>query len=117
MKIKAGLVIVVVLVPLSASAQHSYPGTNALLPDSRTYRVKDNVEDGYLNMREGPGVQYEIMTRIPAGMGGVESKNKCVNPKDGSSRYPFCLVEWHKFKGWMSSFWLEPEGEDLSGQR
>lgn len=111
-KINAALVaIAVLLMPLSASAQYSYPGTDAL-PDSRTYRVKDNVAGGFLNMREGPGAHYDVMTRIPAGMGGIVSKNKCVRPKDKSSRYPFCQVEWHKFQGWMSSIWLEPEGEE-----
>jgi hypothetical protein len=117
MEIKAGLVMVTILVPLSASAQYSYPGPNESLPDSTTYRVKGNVEDGYLNMREGPGVRYRVMTRIPAGVGGIESKNECVRPNDRSSHHPFCLVEWHKFRGWMSSLWLEPEGEDQSAQR
>jgi hypothetical protein len=105
------VILAALLTSGAASAQFRYPETNSL-PDNRSYRVKDNVEDVFLNVREGPGVQYIIMARIPAGMGGIESKNQCVAPEDRSSRHSFCLIEWHKFQGWVSSTALEPEGGD-----
>ena len=100
----------------SASAQHSYsyPNQGSPLPPASSYRVKQDVTDGYLNMRTGPGVGFEIMTRIPAGVGDITPIRKdgsveCVMPRDRSSRHPFCQLEWHHFRGWLSSINLEIE--------
>jgi len=105
----AALLMSTALASTACAQGFSYPGTDSGLSSSRTYRVKDNVEDGFLNMREGPGVRYKIMTRIPAGVGDIESKDRCARPQDRSSRHPFCLVKWHKFTGWMSQSGLEAE--------
>jgi hypothetical protein len=45
--------------------------------------------------------------RIPAGSSGVRLTNRCVQPSDGSSRFPFCYVEWHGQNGWVSLNGLE----------
>jgi hypothetical protein len=98
-----------------ANAQYKYPGQTGLglglgfLQPNVPYRVKPNVSDGFLNLRQGPGIRYDIMTRIPAGMGGIKSLGKCVPPRDNYSKFAFCHVEWQGFQGWISSINIEEE--------
>lgn len=72
-----------------------------------TKRVKHSVSLGYLNMRSGPGTNYSVVVRVPAGSTGVRITGSCVRAQDGSSKYPFCKVEWKGHRGWLSSNGLE----------
>lgn len=103
----AAMVMVLTLSAEANAQQYAYPGQT--LQSGISYRVKPNVEEGCSNMRTGPGTNYEIMTRIPAGMGEIKPIGNCMSPRDKSSMHPFCHVEWHGFQGWLSSTNIEPE--------
>jgi hypothetical protein len=90
-----------------------YPGSNlgvpaiprsppsAQTPNSaakRPFRVVD-VSDGFLQLRKGPGPQYEEVTKIPEG--ATIMVGRCV-PLSGPWK-PFCEVEWEGLTGWASS--------------
>src|SRR5262249_18472860 len=72
-----------------------------------TKRIKRDVSLGYLNLRSGPGQDQKVLARIPAGSTGVVMRGRCVAPKDNTSSYQFCLVEWNGYEGWVSSNGLE----------
>ena len=58
-----------------------------------------NADNGYLNIRNGPGPKYELVTTMPLGETGLVGR--CV-PLD-VGYLPFCEVEWRGIKGWASS--------------
>lgn len=76
-------------------------------PTAVTKRIKRDISLGYLNLRSGPGQDQKVLVRIPAGSTGVVMRGRCVAPKDSTSAYPFCLVEWNGYDGWVSSNGLE----------
>ncbi len=76
-------------------------------PATVTKRIKRDVSLGYVNLRSGPGQDQKVLIRIPAGSTGVVMRGRCVAPKDNASAYPFCLVEWNGYEGWVSSNGLE----------
>jgi uncharacterized protein YraI len=71
-----------------------------------TKAVKRNVSDGYLNLRKGPGTQYDQVTQIPAGTTGL-IVGSCRASTDGISKYPWCEVRWNNYQGYASSSGLE----------
>jgi uncharacterized protein YraI len=82
-----------------------------------TYRVNPNamaVDDGYLNMRSGPGQKHDIITSIPAG--SEVQRGSCVQADDGISTFPWCKVRWNGHIGWVSSGGLET-GASQVGRR
>jgi len=76
-------------------------------PTAVTKRIKRDISLGYLNLRSGPGQDQKVLVRIPAGSTGVVMRGRCITPKDSTSAYPFCLVEWNGYEGWVSSNGLE----------
>lgn len=68
---------------------------------SRTFRVMENVSQGILNMRAGPGSRHRIVVSMPAGASGV-SVGRCRRPDDGGSK-SWCEVAWRGYRGWASS--------------
>jgi hypothetical protein len=76
-------------------------------PTAVKKRIKRDISLGYLNLRSGPGQDQKVLVRIPAGSTGVVMRGRCVAPKDSTSAYPFCLVEWNGYEGWVSSNGLE----------
>lgn len=77
-------------------------------PQPTTYKVKMDVSLGYLNLRTGPAPNaYEVVTKVPAGVGGIVISGQCVKLPTSSS--PFCPVEWNGYKGWMARAWIEPD--------
>jgi TIR domain/Bacterial SH3 domain len=76
-------------------------------PTTVTKRIKRDVSLGYLNLRSGPSQDQKVLARIPAGSTGVVMKGRCVAPRDNTSSYQFCLVEWNGYEGWVSSSGLE----------
>ncbi len=83
------------------------PVNNQVSPAVVTKSVKREVSLGYLNLRSGPGQDQKVLARIPAGTTGVVVTGSCIAPRDGSSSYPFCPVEWNGLRGWVSSNGLE----------
>lgn len=65
------------------------------------FRVIEDVSDGVLNMRRGPGSRHRLVVAMPAGATGVMVR-RCRRPDDGGSRL-WCEVEWRGFHGWASS--------------
>jgi hypothetical protein len=72
-------------------------------PPSRTrlVRINDNISQGILNVRTGPGTGYPLIIAIPAGVADVEV-GRCRSAEDGS-RFPWCEVRWRGSRGWASS--------------
>jgi hypothetical protein len=58
-----------------------------------------NADEGHLNIRKGPGLNYDLVAEMPLGETGLVGK--CV-PLD-SGYLPFCEVEWRGTTGWASS--------------
>jgi uncharacterized protein YraI len=75
--------------------------TPSVLPVNRIYRVLDNVSQGILNMRAGPGINNPIVVAIPAGASDL-SVGYCNHPDDRGGS-PWCEVKWHGYTGWVSS--------------
>jgi hypothetical protein len=67
-------------------------------PSAPLYRVQRNLSDGFLAMRSGPGGQYDMIVRIPAGTEGL-SVSECPTSGDGSR--PWCRVSWKGKTGWV----------------
>jgi hypothetical protein len=90
---------VVAAPPISQTAPP--PPVVAALPPV-TYRVLPNVSQGIHNMRAGPGVNFPLVTSIPAGATGL-TVGRCQMPRDGRSAHPWCEVSWRGFSGWSSA--------------
>ena len=67
-------------------------------------RVKSNVSDGYMNVRSGPGLNFQPIGRLPAGANNVEVYDStCQQSNDGRTKKPWCQVSWNGLNGWVSS--------------
>jgi hypothetical protein len=69
-------------------------------------KVKRDVALGYLDLRKGPGQNYQLVTRIPAGANGVTVTGACASSKELSA-FPYCQVLWYRYQGWVASSGLE----------
>jgi hypothetical protein len=69
-------------------------------------KVRRDVALGYLDLRKGPGQNYQLVTRIPAGANGVTVTGACASAKELSA-FPFCQVLWYRYQGWVASSGLE----------
>ena len=76
------------------------------------YAISENVSDGILNMRSGPGQGHPIVIAIPAGSGGV-TIGSCRTADDGRSRNSWCEAQWKSYSGWVSSGGIVPEFPSL----
>jgi hypothetical protein len=70
-------------------------------------KVKRDVALGYLDLRKGPGQNYQLVTRIPAGANGVTVTGACAAAKGGLGAFPYCQVLWYRYQGWVASSGLE----------
>jgi uncharacterized protein YraI len=75
---------------ISVSASLSLASQTA---QAQSYSVKQDVSDGILNMRDGPGTGHRLIRSIPAGSGGL-SIGECRNPDDGTRRFKWCYASW-----------------------
>jgi uncharacterized protein YraI len=82
---------------------------------AQTYTVKQDVSDGILNMRDGPGTGHRLIVSIPAGSDGI-SVGECRNPDDGTSRFTRCHASWRGASGWISSCCIAAEGNEVIRQ-
>ena len=71
-----------------------------------TFRVKSEVSDGKLNLRDGPGMRHAIIVEMPVGA-LLRQIGACTGSDDGVTRDPWCNVDWNGAKGWASSSGLE----------
>ncbi len=80
-------------------------------PVMRTYRIRDDVSQGILNMRTGAGTNHPVVAAIPAGVADVRV-GRCRPPEDGDGP-DWCEVQWRGFSGWASSCCMVPVGSDM----
>jgi uncharacterized protein YecT (DUF1311 family) len=71
-------------------------------PRPTTFSVKADVSGGVLNLRDGPGVNTQILVALPAGANGIEMTGQCV---DLGKPYAaaWCPVKWLGHEGWLSA--------------
>ena len=69
-------------------------------PEPTTYRVLANVSGGVQNLREGPGLQYQVIVPIPAGATGI-TLGACERSRFGTR--PWCAAKWRSYEGFISS--------------
>jgi hypothetical protein len=86
--------------PQEAQPAPSLPQHSPQTPQGskRPFRVV-NATDGYLNIRNGPGLDYESKAKMPLGAMGLAGS--CVPVGEGF--LPYCEVEWQGKPGWASS--------------
>ena len=97
--------------------QHQPPPTPPRHPEpqppqqetKRPFQVV-NADDGHLNIRKGPGPNYDLVAEMPLGETGLVGK--CV-PVDGGY-LPFCEVEWRGTTGWASSCCISVQQPSVS---
>ena len=53
---------------------------------------------GFLNIRRGPGLQYEVVIGVPSGSPDILVTPECV-ASDGP--FPWCVVTWGYYRGWV----------------
>lgn len=85
----------------NASGSLRPQGSQVEMPE--TYQVDDDVSDGILNIRSGPGLDHEVVASIPEGEKGVIIGRCRVSDDDGRSRRPWCQASWQGNSGWVSS--------------
>jgi hypothetical protein len=73
----------------------------------RRFRITENADNGYLNLRSGPGVTYGVIAQMPVGTTGLIGNYV---PLDGGY-VPFCEVEWNGQRGWASSCCMAELGQ------
>jgi hypothetical protein len=89
--------------PLPQEAEHTGP------EPKRRFRVVS--DDGFLNIRKGPGPEYDVITTMPSGETGTAGR--CLSVQSNSSYLPFCEVEWRGITGWASSCCI-PDAEQAT---
>ncbi|MCU0827847.1 MAG: caspase family protein [Tabrizicola sp.] len=72
-----------------------------------TWRVKQGVSEGRMNVRDGRGTGYPILFQIGEGIGGF-TVDICLPPDSGTGK-DWCLIEYKGQRGWISSGGIERE--------
>jgi hypothetical protein len=67
----------------------------------RMFVVPVDVPQGFMYMRTGPGINYELLGTIPGGE-IVPAVGPCVQRLDGRVGPDFCLVAYGNIAGWVS---------------
>lgn len=68
--------------------------------------------DEVLDIRAGPGTDFESIAQVPADGDGVAVTAESCKAVDGY-QYPWCEVAWEGRKGWASACCLESERTGL----
>ncbi|MGO9982922.1 MAG: SH3 domain-containing protein [Rhodomicrobium sp.] len=76
--------------------------------------MNDDVPEGILNMRDGPGVGHKVIVPIHAGASGLRL-GACRSPDDKTSRFKWCRVAWGGYSGWVSSCCITKSIEAVRG--
>jgi hypothetical protein len=82
-------------------------GQGAAAAQSSTRKIKGAVSGGYVNLRDGPGQDRQVVFQIPAGQSVQVSGMECVLSNDGVSTFPYCPVVWNDMRGWVSASGFE----------
>lgn len=77
-----------------------------------TYRVTELASDEVLDIRTGPGTDFESIAQVPPDGAGVAVTADSCKAVDGY-RHPWCEVAWEGHKGWASACCLESERTGL----
>jgi hypothetical protein len=72
-------------------------------PPQLTTRTVKPAAGGYINLREGPGLDRNVIVQIPAGDTIAVDEAGCKPGSDGRTTFPFCPVTWKGWDGWASS--------------
>ncbi|MGY3582393.1 hypothetical protein ACVIGB_000683 [Bradyrhizobium sp. USDA 4341] len=72
-------------------------------PQLTSRTVKSAASGGYINLRQGPGLDRDVIVQIPAGETIAVDEAGCKPGSDGKTTYPFCPVTWNGKNGWASS--------------
>jgi hypothetical protein len=78
---------------------------DALKPE--TWRIKQGVSEGYMNVRDGRGTEFPVLFRITEGTGGI-LVHICLPPEAGGTK-DWCMIEYQGQRGWVSSGGIEKE--------
>ena len=78
--------------------------------EGETYRVFGVAGDDVLNMREGPGTGYPIVTAIPPNGRGI-AVSHCSAAAGSSNKW--CSIAWQGMNGWASACCLAGEQSGL----
>jgi len=70
------------------------------------FQVPFDVSAGKLNVRSGPGANYDLLGAIPAG--AQVTATRCAPREDGIVGADWCLVTWRGLTGWSSRASLMP---------
>jgi uncharacterized protein YraI len=84
-------------------------GASTATTEGETYRVFGIAPDDVLNMREGPGTAYPIVTEIPPDGRGIEVSHCAAT----GSANKWCQIDWQGMSGWASSCCLAGEQSGL----
>lgn len=72
-------------------------------PQLAIRKVRSTVVGGYINLREGPGLDWTVIAQIPTGETISVDEAGCKPGSDGKTTFPFCPVAWNGRNGWASS--------------
>ena len=70
-------------------------------------RTKKLPTGGFINLRTGPGQNFEILQQIRGGESITIAGWACVLPRDNISTYPFCPAAWNGLEGFVSASGFE----------
>jgi uncharacterized protein YraI len=59
------------------------------------------VDDGFLNLRRGPGQLHSVIIGIPRG--SRVTVYGCRSADETQSQYGWCNVQWGSYTGWVSA--------------
>jgi hypothetical protein len=95
---------------LLASTAIALSATAAL---AESLKVPNDVSEGHLNLRTGPGVNYALVGAIPAGTTITwPGPATCVPRQDGIRGADWCKINWSGKVGWASRAGLMPVADD-----
>lgn len=91
---------------------------NIVDPEATIFDVKNPVEGGVANMRQGPGIGWPIVAKVPAGTRGLRRTGPCQDRDDGKTQRPWCPFVWNGARGFISTLNLEtpdqPPGAEMA---
>jgi hypothetical protein len=106
MKLKLKTLLASTTIALSATAANA-----------ETLRVPNDVGDGHLNIRSGPGVNYALVGAAPAGATfNWDGPAYCVPRQDGIRGADWCRVNYNGRVGWASRAGLMPVVDTSNGE-
>jgi hypothetical protein len=92
------------LAALAAKNAAKADQASASAPTFSLVDIRRNVSDGYMNVRNGPGLSFAVVSQLPAGAQSVKVFDQsCQQSIDGRTQKPWCRIQWGAVEGWVSS--------------